>query len=121
MHQFQLGLFQREAPARYTGMSVYRVTLVKEKPFDYAETKLGSSADAAALLRTYLAGVDREHFVVCMVNRKNRLIGLTTVSVGSLTASIVHPREVYKAAILANAAAVLFGHNHPSGVRLEGK
>jgi RadC-like JAB domain len=50
-----------------------------------------------------------------MLDRKNRLIGIHTVSIGSLTASVVHPREVYKAAILANASAIVFGHNHPSG------
>jgi len=52
---------------------------------------------------------------VVLLDRKNKVIGLNTVSVGSLTASICHPREVFKAAILANAAAVILGHNHPSG------
>jgi DNA repair protein RadC len=51
----------------------------------------------------------------CPLDRKNRLIGLNTVSIGSLTASVVHPREVFKPAILANAAAVIVAHNHPSG------
>ena len=67
------------------------------------------------MLATYLGGVDREHFVVCMLDQKNHVIGIHTVSMGSLTASIVHPREVFKAAILANAATILCGHNHPSG------
>ena len=59
--------------------------------------------------------MDREHFVVLLLNQKNRVIGVHTVSVGSLTASVVHPRETFKAAILANAAAIICGHNHPSG------
>ena len=46
------------------------------------------------MLSTYLADVDREHFVVLMLDQKNHVIGLHTVSMGSLTASIVHPREV---------------------------
>ena len=50
-----------------------------------------------------------------MVDTKNKLIGLNTVSIGSLNASVVHPREVFKPAILANANAVLCAHNHPSG------
>ena len=75
------------------------------------QTKLGVST----LLHTYLAGTDREHFVVFFVDQKNRVIGVHTVSIGSLTASVVHPREVFKAAILANAAAIVCGHNHPSG------
>jgi len=53
--------------------------------------------------------------VVILVDRKNRLIGILTVSVGSLTATVVHPREVFKVAILINAAAILCCHNHPSG------
>ena len=50
-----------------------------------------------------------------MLDRQNQLIGINTVSIGSLSTSIVHPREVWKPAILSNATAVIFGHNHPSG------
>jgi DNA repair protein RadC len=53
--------------------------------------------------------------VVILLDRKNAPIGINTVSIGSLTASVVHMREVFKPAILANAAAILGGHNHPSG------
>jgi DNA repair protein RadC len=67
------------------------------------------------LLHEYLKGTDREHFVVFFLDQKNRITGIHTVSMGSLTASVVHPREVFKAAILAQAAAIICGHNHPSG------
>jgi DNA repair protein RadC len=50
-----------------------------------------------------------------MLDQKNQVIGLHTVSIGSLTASIVHPRECFKPAILSNAAAIILAHNHPSG------
>jgi DNA repair protein RadC len=70
---------------------------------------------ASTLLQTYLDGVDREHFVILMLDRKNQIIGINTVSIGSLTASVVHPREVYKPAILSNCAALVLAHNHPSG------
>jgi DNA repair protein RadC len=96
-------------------LPVYRVQLVHETVIPANRPQLGSSADAARLLRQFLRQVDREHFVVILVDRKNRLIGLHTVSIGSLTASVVHPREVFKVAILSNAAAILCGHNHPSG------
>src|SRR5262245_39841910 len=66
-------------------------------------------------LHTYLADVDRENFVILILDQKNKVLGVHTVSVGGLTASIVHPRETFKAAILANAAAIIYGHNHPSG------
>src|SRR5205085_7409354 len=63
----------------------------------------------------YLADTDREHFVILMLDQKNQVIGINTVSIGSLTASIVHPRECFKPAILSNAASIICGHNHPSG------
>ena len=54
-------------------------------------------------------------FVVLLLDHKNRVTGIDVVSIGSLSASLVHPREVFKAAVLANAAAILVLHNHPSG------
>jgi len=58
---------------------------------------------------------DKEHFVLLALNNKNRFIGFKLISTGSLTASLVHPREVWRAAIFLDAAAVVFVHNHPSG------
>jgi DNA repair protein RadC len=52
-------------------------------------------------------------FVAVLLDGRNQVLGFNTVSVGSLTASLVHPREVFKPAILANAAAVILDHNHP--------
>jgi len=94
---------------------VYRVTLVREAAITAPGPRLRGAAQAAELLRQYLGAVDREHFVVILLDRKNAPIGINTVSIGSLTASVVHMRETFKAAILANAAAILCGHNHPSG------
>src|SRR5215471_3641381 len=94
---------------------IYRVTLVKEGRVPCYNQQIRSSADASILLHSYLADVDREHFVIILLNQKNRVIGVNTVSVGSLTASIVHPRECFKPAILSNAASIVCGHNHPSG------
>jgi DNA repair protein RadC len=111
----QMDLFHDPTPAPAYAIPVYRVCLVREGNVQTERPQLRGSEVAAAVLRTYLAHVDREHFVVLMLDRKNRLIGVNTVSIGSLTASIVNPREVYKPAILANAAAVILGHNHPSG------
>ena len=58
---------------------------------------------------------DREKFICIHLNIKNQIVSFEVVSTGSLTSSIVHPREVYKGAILSNAASVIFMHNHPSG------
>ncbi len=115
----QLGLFTAESQPRFTtgtqkGIPIYHISLVREGTMSHYG-KMGSSHDAVAILRQYLEGADREHFVVLLLDRKNKIIGINTVSIGSLSASIVHPREVFKAAILANAAAIICGHNHPSG------
>ena len=94
---------------------IYQVTLVREGTLTAPRPRLRSAQDAAELLRQFLGAVDREHFVVILLDRKNAPIGINTVSIGSLTASVVHMRETFKAAILANAAAILCGHNHVSG------
>jgi DNA repair protein RadC len=71
--------------------------------------------DVATVVGDYLKETDREHFVTVLLDTKNAVIGVNTVSVGILDSALVHPREVYKAAILANAAAIVLAHNHPSG------
>ena len=101
--------------SRYQSVPIYRISLVRESNIQLDRAQLRSSESASKVLRSYLGDTDREHFVVILLDRKNRMIGINTVSIGSLTASIVHPREVMKPAILSNAAAVVLGHNHPSG------
>ena len=80
---------------------IYRVTLVREGKMPTYESRIRSSANAYSVLQEFLADTDREHFVILMLDQKNQVIGLHTVSIGSLTASVVHPRETFKAAILA--------------------
>src|SRR5262245_44908581 len=113
----QLGLFKQDMTStiREDGIPVYRVSLVRESSMPCYHKQIRSSADASTLLHTYLADVDREHFVVLMLDQKNKIIGIHTVSIGSLSASVVHPREVFKPAILSSAANILLAHNHPSG------
>lgn len=95
---------------------VYKVTLVKEGTHSQLERpQVRDARGAAETLSAYLAGEDREHFVVMLLNGKNRIIGINTVSIGSLSSSLAHPREIFKPAILANAAAIILAHNHPSG------
>jgi DNA repair protein RadC len=57
----------------------------------------------------------KEHFKLILLNPRNKIIGISTVSVGTLNASLVHPREVFKDAIVHSAASVVLAHNHPSG------
>ena len=74
-----------------------------------------SSSTLVADMFSFLHHETKEHFIALHLNSKNRLLCLEIVSTGSLNASIVHPREVYKAAIRESAAAILAMHNHPSG------
>jgi DNA repair protein RadC len=62
-----------------------------------------------------LKSEQREHFVVVMLNARHEVMRIETIAVGSLNACIVHPREVFKPAIIAGAASVVLIHNHPSG------
>lgn len=76
---------------------------------------ISSPADVEGLLRGRIANLDRENFVAVLLNTKNEVLEVPTVSVGTLSASLVHPREVFKPAIRASAAGVILAHNHPSG------
>ncbi|OGS36443.1 MAG: hypothetical protein A2293_06605 [Elusimicrobia bacterium RIFOXYB2_FULL_49_7] len=58
---------------------------------------------------------DREHFLTIHLDSRNQILGMETVSIGSLNYSIVHPRECFKASLLLNAASMILVHNHPSG------
>lgn len=71
--------------------------------------------DVAQLLREEYRLLDRESFRVLLLNTKNKLIKVHQVSLGSLNASIAHPREIFKEAVLHSAASVILSHNHPSG------
>ncbi|MEX0801818.1 MAG: DNA repair protein RadC [Candidatus Binatia bacterium] len=76
---------------------------------------LRSSEDVFRHFRDDLENEKREFFYVVLLNNKNKKIRDVKISEGSLTASLVHPREVYNPVIRESAAAVIFVHNHPSG------
>jgi DNA repair protein RadC len=69
----------------------------------------------AAILREYFADKDREEFLIVLLDTANTIIGLAQISVGGLHPSVVEPRQIFKTAILANAAAIIPVPNHPSG------
>lgn len=74
-----------------------------------------SPRDAYEAVAEELQDLRKEHFVCLFLNTKNHVIGQETLSVGSLNASIVHPREVFRAAIKCSSASIVCAHNHPSG------
>lgn len=85
----------------------------------YSETdgriQLVNPEDVAALVRGKLQDKKKEYFLALLLDTRSRLIRIAEISVGSLDGSIVHPREVFKEAVSASAASVVFVHNHPSG------
>lgn len=90
-----------------------RIQLVRDNVS--TEEKSIGSPQAAVEVARHLSDLDREHLLVLHLNSRNSLLGMETVAIGSLTASIIHPREIFKAAILNNAASIILLHNHPSG------
>lgn len=91
-----------------------RLQLLSENTHRGALFRIIQPDDVADALRP-LRSFSEEHFVALHLNSKHEVIGLHEVSHGSLNASLVHPREVFKAACLANSHAILIAHNHPSG------
>lgn len=74
-----------------------------------------SPEDGVALLMPRLRYEAKEHFLVVLLNSKNKVLEIKQISEGSLNSSVVHPREVFAPAVLHHAAAILTAHNHPSG------
>ena len=92
-----------------------RVQLVRDSDSNPPSPVIKDSDDVRKLLWSYFATLDREAFVSVMLNSAGRLLGVEIVTLGILNASLVHPREVFKSAILSNANAIIICHNHPSG------
>ncbi len=94
---------------------MYVAELKKRKYRGKRPVEISNPQQAFQVLRERIEDWSREHFLVVLLDARHGVRGIETVSVGSLTASIVHPREVFKEAISASAASVIFAHNHPSG------
>ena len=96
-------------------INIVSIKMIKESSFLYQTRTISSPKDAYEMIKEQLEGLDREQFIIACLNTKNEPTNITVVSVGSLNKAIVHPREVFKTAILSNAASIMAFHNHPSG------
>lgn len=76
--------------------------------------KVRSPQDGADIVKELISNADREHFVILSLSNKYEVTSINICHIGSLNTCIVHPREVFKDAILSNAAAIFIAHNHPS-------
>lgn len=106
------GLGQAKAATVLAALEIGR-RIASAKPLE--KIHLSCPQEAAEFLMPRLRYAIKEQFVVVLLNSKNKVIGTEVVSEGSLSNSIVHPREVFVPALLQHAAAIMVAHNHPSG------
>lgn len=96
-------------------VNVVTIKMVKERSETYDVRKVKDPKDIYTLIKRFLDDADREKLYVICFDTKNQPTNISLISIGSLNSSIVHPREVFKVAILSNAASIALAHNHPSG------
>ena len=90
------------------------LSMVQEKAQSYSVERVTSAADVYTALAEY-ACEDREHFLLITLDGASNIIEKRVIHIGTLNQSLVHPREVFRPAILDNAAGIIIAHNHPSG------
>ena len=91
-----------------------RVSVVREGSAQ-VDVLVDSPRQVWGIVRGLVGSDEREHFYVFHLDAHKRVRGIQLVSIGTLTASLVHPREVFRAAIINGAAEIIVAHNHPSG------
>ncbi|CBH22643.1 conserved protein of unknown function [Acetoanaerobium sticklandii] len=96
-------------------VEIVSLKMVRESTFLYDPRRISCPADGLMMAKMFLEDKDREEFIVITLDTKNQPTSVNVCSKGSLNASLVHPREVFKTAVISNAATVLLAHNHPSG------
>lgn len=95
-------------------IDIVSLKMIKESSVLYANRRISKPNEIVDLLKIFLEDCDREKLIVCCLNTKNEPTSISVVSVGSLNTSIVHPREVFKTAVMSNSASIILAHNHPS-------
>ena len=106
------GLGQAKAATVLAALEIGR-RIASAKPVE--KIHLSCPQDVAEFLMPRLRYAVKEQFIVILLNGKNKVVGTEVISEGSLSSSVVHPREVYASALLHHAAAIMVAHNHPSG------
>lgn len=97
--------------------TLYEIQRIKQiiKEDKSGRQRINSPEDGAEIARHFIGDDDREVFFVMCLNVKNQVVAVHRAHVGSLNASVVRPADVFKAAILNNAASIIVCHQHPSG------
>ena len=105
---YQTHLFNR--------LPLYSTRLVRETEFTYpTRFQVTEPSEVATILHDYFSDKDREEFLIVLLDTAHTVTGLSQISVGGLSSSVVEPRQIFKTAMLANAAAIILAHQHPSG------
>lgn len=96
-------------------IDIISIRQVKDKTIDYGDIRLTSPQEVFKLAKFFMEEADREMMIVIALDTRKKPNSISVVSIGTISASLVHPREVFKSAILSNAASIILVHNHPSG------
>ena len=89
---------------------------IREIEYSYDKRpKISSMDDVVKTVKPMIADPNKEFFMALYLNTKNGIIKQEVISIGSLSANVVHPREVFKTACLVSASSIIVAHNHPSG------
>lgn len=96
-------------------ISIVHLQIVKDSQVPYGEIKLDTPEKAARAIRDFLGAVDREHVVICCVDNSMKPTYIQVAGIGTINACLVSVPEIFKMAILSNAAGLLLFHTHPSG------
>lgn len=94
----------------------YTISLIREtSDYETSIQCITSSEDTFRCLNPFMHNLDREHMVRLCLDTKQGIIGINQVAVGTLNQVMLHPREIFKTAILLNTSTIILAHNHPSG------
>ncbi|HDH4244961.1 TPA: JAB domain-containing protein [Staphylococcus aureus] len=96
-------------------IDIVKVQMIKEDTLWYLKRRIKESKDATDIMRDFIGNADREHFILICLNSKNEPTHIESISIGTINFAVIHPREIFKTAILTNSAAIILAHNHPSG------
>jgi DNA repair protein RadC len=92
-----------------------RIENLKENEIKLNTDSVTNPQLAVEMIRNKITSYSKEHFIIMSFDTRNRVLGIDNISIGTLTASMVHPRETFEAAIKRHAAQIIAAHNHPSG------
>jgi DNA repair protein RadC len=118
LEQMELPITQSEGSkkgGKNTKIDIVKIHMVKDRTIEYGKKPINNPQALAELGLKFLKNADREIFILVCLNTKNYVNCIQLLTIGTLDRAVIAPREVVKAALLSNSAAVAFIHNHPSG------